>query len=646
MRLHVSDVPHLAQRWASDLNNDSEASFVGAGSRKVYWWRCQDVPDHVWESSPHDLSKRCPICHPRRPSLPQSLKGLYPEIANEIDRTVPDQPNGEDLLPQSNKKLWWRCQFGHLYQATVQQRTKHHRQCPECLSLALVPDHKRGKRLSIAYNLASEYPDIADELHRSLNGDITAAEVSPKTSKKYYWQCSRNSNHVWQTSVSNRTRLGSNCPYCFNQTSRGELRVFSEIKSVFTNAEHRWRTEGREIDVWLEDLKVGIEYDGAYWHKNTLDKDDAKISFFDDMGIQIIRIREEPLVASRDLDIPVRNPVTKDDIDQVLELLSTIVSLTAAQAEGVQAYIGQRSFCDETGYKQLLLGCDKPPLERSLAANPAVADTWHVELNFPLKPSDVWIGSNTYAWFACETCGKAFKAKIHKRASIVQNVGKCKQCSSMLRGEALLKDVNPSLFSELAEGMNHKVDLSSLRPRSNRALWWRCHLVDSHVWKANVAHRSNGTGCPYCAGRRVDGRNSLSAVNPSLAARWDYERNDDLVPSNVTASSSRKVWWRCSYNDYHRFEAIIYNMARRPQACPYCSGKLVDESNSLQSIYPQIARQWHATLNSPLQASDVTCQSGKKVWWQCPDNPLHVWQSTVQRRVVRGSGCPECRAGD
>lgn len=645
MRLFVGDIPELSTRWACDLNDGVDKSSVPAGTRKRYWWRCQTEPAHVWKSSPHDLPKRCPICHPRHPVFAQSLAGLYPKIADEIDRTLPSQPKAEDLFPQSNKKLTWRCRHGHSYQATVQQRTKHERQCPECLVLGLVFPSKSGRRLSTCYNLLTEFPDIASELHPSLNGNVDASRVSPKTSKKFFWQCTRNPNHVWQTSVSNRTRLGSGCPYCYNQTSRGEIRVYAEIRSVFANVEHRRRVNGREIDVWLETMQIGIEYDGAFWHKDTEDQDNKKIGVFERNGISLIRIREQPLAADRGLDLSIRHPISKADMNNVFQLICKVATLTSLQLDLVKDYISKSTFSDEAGYNRLLLGCDKPPFERSLASNPSVANTWHAELNSPLMPSDVWIGSNAYAWFACATCTKAFRAKVYKRASLVQNVAKCKQCASALRGDLLLKDANPALFSELAVELNNNVDIATLRPNSNKVLWWRCPNVSSHLWKATVAHRTSGTGCPYCVGRSVDALNSLMTVNPMLAARWDYNRNEGLMPDEVTASSAKKVWWRCDRDERHRFEARIYNMARRPNACPFCSGKLVNDSNSLQALQPQIARQWHPTLNSPLSPANVTCQSGKKIWWQCPEDPLHVWQATVQRRVIRGSGCPECRMG-
>ena len=57
-----------------------------------------------------------------------------------------------------------------------------------------------------------------------------------------------------------------------------------------------------------------------------------------------------------------------------------------------------------------------------------------------------------------------------------------------------------------------------------------------------------------------------------------------------------------------------------------------------------MAAQWHPSLNDRTPA-DVTCSSGRKVWWLCKEGKCehdHVWQATVADRVKKGNGCPFC----
>ena len=48
----------------------------------------------------------------------------------------------------------------------------------------------------------------------------------------------------------------------------------------------------------------------------------------------------------------------------------------------------------------------------------------------------------------------------------------------------------------------------------------------------------------------ITGVNDLKTVNPLLAAEWDSVKNGDLLPSQVSSGSSKKVWWigKCGHN--------------------------------------------------------------------------------------------------
>ena len=60
---------------------------------------------------------------------------------------------------------------------------------------------------------------------------------------------------------------------------------------------------------------------------------------------------------------------------------------------------------------------------------------------------------------------------------------------------------------------------------------------------------------------------------------------------------------------------------------------------NLLNTYPNIANEWHPSLNaiSPL---DVTPHSHKKVWWICEHG--HEWESVINNRTSNGNCCPYC----
>ena len=108
---------------------------------------------------------------------------------------------------------------------------------------------------------------------------------------------------------------------------------------------------------------------------------------------------------------------------------------------------------------------------------------------------------------------------------------------------------------------------------SNRKVWWRCPL--GHDYQAVVSARiQRGTGCPYCAGRRVlPGFNDLAAVEPKIAGQWHPTMNGTLTPEMVTAGSNRMAWWQCS--EGHVWKAVISSRTG-PQkcGCPVCAGQI------------------------------------------------------------------------
>jgi len=129
---------------------------------------------------------------------------------------------------------------------------------------------------------------------------LTPKDVISGTGKKVWWVCSR--GHEWQATVVNRNR-GRGCPFCHSHTSQLELRVFCEMKHIFKNVEHRKKFSGKECDVYIPELRLAIEVDGVYWHKNKSKSDRKKNKFFRNENITLLRIREEGLERLSNKDV-------------------------------------------------------------------------------------------------------------------------------------------------------------------------------------------------------------------------------------------------------------------------------------------------------------------------------------------------------
>jgi Probable Zinc-ribbon domain len=105
--------------------------------------------------------------------------------------------------------------------------------------------------------------------------------------------------------------------------------------------------------------------------------------------------------------------------------------------------------------------------------------------------------------------------------------------------------------------------------------------------------------------------NSLAITHPELVTQWHPTKNGTLTPDQVTAGSSRKAWWRCLEGPDHEWETRIAHRANGNK-CPFCRGLQASILNSLATLQPEIAAQWHPTKNGVLTPNLVVPGSEKK----------------------------------
>ena len=117
----------------------------------------------------------------------------YPNLAREWHPTKNGDLTPDRISPGSSRKVWWRCDQGHEWEARTQTRILYG-SCPDCSS----------RRVSEQHNLQVLNPAIAAEWHPTKNGDLRPSDVMPGTKKKVWWLC--NCGHEWQAQISNRSR--------------------------------------------------------------------------------------------------------------------------------------------------------------------------------------------------------------------------------------------------------------------------------------------------------------------------------------------------------------------------------------------------------------------------------------------------------
>lgn len=190
----------------------------------------------------------------------------------------------------------------------------------------------------------------------------------------------------------------------------------------------------------------------------------------------------------------------------------------------------------------------------------------------------------------------------------------------------------------------HPTKNGDLRPRdltqgSGRYVWWRCAEGPDHEWRAMVASRARGCGCPFCANQRASITNCLATRAPEIADLWDRLKNGRLSPLHVMPHSRVSVWWKCSLGPDHEWRAPVHSVRF---GCPFCRGLSQAPSTALAKLAPDIAAEWHPHRNGTVRPEDVHVAASRIVWWKCPAGSDHEWRQSVRDRTRGRRRCPFC----
>lgn len=220
--------PAVAAQWHPTKNKGLTPNRVAANRNKKAWWICDE--GHNWEAviSSRNRGRGCPYCGNRAVWAGYNdLATLRPDIAAGWH-----QPRNRSLRPHqvavySHRKVWWKCPCGHLWKATVANRSNGH-DCPLCTNRVVVAG---------VNDLAALCPDIAKQWDNKKNGSLTPQHVTVGTNKEVWWICGR--GHSFEAPVVARTH-GRNCPYC---SGRRPIVGETDFATVHPELLDEWDTE-------------------------------------------------------------------------------------------------------------------------------------------------------------------------------------------------------------------------------------------------------------------------------------------------------------------------------------------------------------------------------------------------------------------
>ncbi len=176
----------------------------------------------------------------------------------------------------------------------------------------------------------------------------------------------------------------------------------------------------------------------------------------------------------------------------------------------------------------------------------------------------------------------------------------------------------------------------NITPSSRRKVWWLC--PSGHESYQSPAHFLRTMSCPVCSGHQVArGVNDFATHHPAQSAEWNLPKNGGRAPWEFSRASGFSAWWTCL--EGHDYRQTIHDRANGA-GCPFCSGRRsVKGRTDLASQRPDVAVEWHETLNGDNRPNDYSSGSGFLAWWQCARG--HEWNAPIHRRSA-GHGCPFC----
>lgn len=553
----------LSDEW--DLARNQQISIYAWPKKRKAWWICK--LNHSWQQPLVNRLRGygCLFCSNKRVLEGfNDLQTKLPELAAEWHPVMNGDLTPKDVVTGSKKTVWWRCGKGHDWQAQIARRSAGSG-CLICANKLVVPG---------VNDLATTNPQLAAEWDHENNPGLSPNTIAEGSARKVNWVCGE--GHRFQSSPNNRSRskLGmSVCPVCGREYLVSGV---NDLETLFPALAKEWNTEknGKDASMVLPGSaskawwKCGL---GHEWEVQIFNRTNTgtgcpyckKTKILP--GFNDLATTHPELVSEWDFS---KNSVSPSEITSGSQLkISWMCGSGHSWVTTPAARTGRKTSCPYCTGQQTL-----PGFNDLATTHPEIAAQIDPGLNSGISGVDVTAGSAKVLNWRCELGHVTRKSVVFR-----VKTARCSVCSNyqVLKGFNDLASVCPHLVKEVDWAKNPGFDPESVTAFSYKSIWWLCPV--NHSYKAAIRNRAqNGSGCGYCSGQKVlVGFNDLETKLPDIAKRWHYEKNNGLLPSNVTPFSGKRVWWLCEQG--HEWTSVVANISAGT-GCPGCAAKGFDQS--------------------------------------------------------------------
>lgn len=576
-----------------------------------------------------------------------NLAETHPELAKEWHPTKNGSLRPEDVTAGSGKKVWWLLSYDVPEDYPVEKlRGKHFDFEWDMLIVSRVNGYRcpflSGKKVWEGFNdLATVNPELIEDWDYDKNVGLLPTKITYGSGIEVWWKC-KICNYEWKSSINSRQYNG--CPIC-GKRKQGESYVKGIIErhgSLFDNYPElvkEWHST-KNGNLKPENVTIGSPRkvwwkckNGHEWESKIAERTKGKgcpycnysfeksTSFPEQAIYYYVKLYYDDAI-NRDISFGFELDIYIPCINIAIEYDGT------GWHQDVYKDLNKNEKCEEKGIRLIRIR----------------------EYNCPDIDGEVLIRKDNSDEALEQVINELLEllSVNYEKADISNDrVNIINQYKFSLKENSLLVK-NFKIASEWHPTKNGSLTPDKVTCSSELKVWWVCNK--GHEFNTPISSRYYGTGCPICANiqkgiklSKPKQGMSLAEVYPELIKEWHPTKNGDLTPWNVSINSSKRVWWLLPYDDPitgKHFDFEWSTIVSRRRGCPFLTGHAVWKGfNDLPTLYPELMKEWHPTRNE-LSQYEVTCHSGKKVWWKC-SKCGYEWEAVINSRV-NGNGCPIC----